>query len=859
MSGGRETTFARRGLPGAGPEGGKVAFILPTPNWEDAYAKRILSGANGSFFNWALAQAGLLRHQVWITSWVSTPMSNAEFFASRHAHEDELTGELAMLRAMGYTVFVPLGPAKDFFGLSGGLDKVRGSISEYNGAYVLPTYEPYQVHGTGRENRSGDKANMKYVWIADLAKAREISENGYTLPKENFEIFPDLNRVRRWFAEAKDRGQDLLAVDIETTGFNTDYAEEVVIGFARSPEDALVVPLLSRGGQPYWQNGQRKEIKDLLNSVFAEFSFVFQNALFDVPFLRGRGYDLSWSRVKHDTMLLHHALHPELPHSLGFIVSVYGATPYWKEEFLGKKGSILDMDDEDLRTYNARDCVVLHQVLRPMLEDLGELGLEKPYAENLALLAPISHMMESGVTVDMKYLGRWAKAKAKEVELLEGELRKLAGLPDAFNFRSTDDKRWFFYGIEPPKFAKLAELAEYEVEGSRKKKGTKKYEALLELKAVRDLVRPIYLPPGFEAPTTANDLASLDGQALLSLQVHTQNRIESRLRLKDPPTEEIALARKLLTFLGLYDQWNTGQKLLTFPKAYKPKADGKLHPRFLIHGTSTGRLSCAEPNLQQVPKKELAIRKGFVAGPGKVFVSADYENLEVHVLAYETGDAELIRMIQGGINIHDENTKVLFGIDEGHPQWKLARTGAKIFMFGGIAYGGGDRGIYEKVILAAPELGLTFHAFQQAKARWMEKHKGYQLWADDVVERALRTRKVKTFLGRTRILTGKDHEVRRQALNTPIQGGAGGILNTALISLHKEISETKDLGTRMVLTIHDQIILEAPNEELEIAAKLLQKHMEQPFDFYGTERRFVAEVEFGPSLGDLRAYIGNAD
>ena len=846
--------YTRRGIDGEGPDLPKVCIIVPTPQYEDARAPnggRVLSGEHGRFLNWALGKSGMFRHQVWVTSWVSEPGSAIEFDSKKAEFTDEAMREIDYLMDRGCKVFVPMGKAKELFGIQGNLDKLRGSVFEFQYAYVVPTYEPWQVYPKGKVNRSNDKANMKAVWIADLTKAHDVAQDGFRPPAEYFELAPTYEQVVDWLREARDEG-DMLAVDIETTGFNRDTAEVVMIGLARNAEEAMCVPFLRKGGKPYWQNGDARKVKQALSWALATTPLIFQNALFDVPFLNARGFEIPWDCVKHDTMLLHHALHPELPHDLGFIVSVYGNTPYWKEQVMGRLGSVLELDETESRTYNLRDCVVLHQVLPDMLRDMHELGLEAPYAENMSLLEPVATMMRNGIRIDQAYLQTWVRESSKKHAKLEKELRELAQVPEAFNFASADDRRLLFYGQEPPKFKRLAELDEYEVEGTRKRKDTKKYRELMALAELRT-VTPIYLPPGYVPPQTQNETDSVDRQALLSLQVHTQNRIESRLNLVRPDMEEVAAGRRLLQFIDAYRQWGELTKLLQFPKKYKPGMDGRIHPSFLIHGTSTGRLSCSNPNLQQIPKRNKDLRRGFVTDPGHVFVSADFQNLEVHILAYETGDRELIRMIQEGINIHDENAKILFQIDAEHPQWASARGAAKIFMFGGISYGGSDRSIHQKVILAAPQLNLTFRAFQEAKLRWMEKHSGYALWRDAIIQEAQENRCVRTFAGRTRYLTGDDSEIRRQALNTPIQGGAGNVFNKAFVDVSMEI-QSQNLPYRTVLAVHDQIILEVPDGRQAHAAQLLRTCMQQPFDFHGIERHFVADVEIGPNLGDLKEF-----
>lgn len=254
---------------------------------------------------------------------------------------------------------------------------------------------------------------------------------------------------------------------------------------------------------------------------------------------------------------------------------------------------------------------------------------------------------------------------------------------------------------------------------------------------------------------------------------------------------------------------------------------------------------------QNIPKKELGIRRAFVSKPGFSFLSLDYANLEVHVLAYESSDDVLINAIQRGDNIHDMNTQVLFNLSSEDEKWKLARRAAKIFMFGGISYGGSDEEIYQKVILEAPKLALTLGEFKAAKQRYMDAHPKYAQWADNVVERALRDRVSSTFLGRKRLLTGSESDIRKQALNTPIQGGAGGIINRAMVRIHERLRDTK---AYLVLQIHDQLIAEVPDKEIPAALAIMKEEMEREVDFYGIPRSFPTDTEVGKSWGTLEDY-----
>jgi uracil-DNA glycosylase len=543
-----------------------VVVLTDSPSLQDDLNERLFSDEKGRFLNWALGEAGVLRHQVWATAVVMEYCNNElEFEVKAEEGKKALDEELEDLKRRGFTTIIALGSQSALsLGIDISLKEARGSTFLYKDFVVVPTFHPAEVYSVkGGKKRDGSKGNFKYVWLADLKKAVDIAKYGWKPPKENFVLSPTIEDIKEWF---KEHDGKQLAVDIETTGFNRDYSEIVVIGFAADEANALSVPFLTQGGSFYFSNGKRREVKDFLGKVFSSRELIFQNALFDVPYLRAKGFKLPWANVKHDTMILHHTISPELPHKLGFIVSVYGTTSYWKEDFIKREGGILEMPDDVVRTYNLRDCVVLHQVLKPMLEDLRNDGLEYTYYhEAMPLVEPVAEMQEAGVLLDKKKLERWVKDSKKRLGELNNELRTLCSLPDAFSFNSNDDMRFLIYNQKPAKFAKLNELDDYrerkwwryncenpdckkrtfwadtadgaacpkchhasnvktgeEKVASKKKKATKKYEALRELEEIATQTEPLYRPPGF-TPRFTKDSGQLavNQQALLGLQLAT--------------------------------------------------------------------------------------------------------------------------------------------------------------------------------------------------------------------------------------------------------------------------------------------------------------------------------------------------
>ena len=852
----------RRRVWGQGAASWKIALIGEAPGADEDACGIPFSGKSGGMLSWGLGAAGMLRHQIWLTNTTACKPPNNDLggFEGATAKTNCAPGfdaELAFLKKQGVRVLVPLGnEALESLGIDDKITKARGSVYLRDGFIVVPTFHPSYIM---RSQHKKDSASVtyKYVWVADLKKAAGLAEKGsWSPPVENFNLEPSLDEALQWI-NTECLTDTPIAVDIETTGITPDKGTTVVIGLARSSTDAISIPILRKGGQPYWHNGDFVKIKTALERLFARGNLVFQNSLFDVLFLRGDGYRIDFDSIKHDTLVLHHAISPELPHSLDFIVSIYGDTPYWKGEAKERKGRILDADEIELRRYNLRDCVVLHQVLPEMLKELSELGGESCYYEEaIPLLAAVGEMIEVGITVDESEVARVKKGWQDELATRESRLRIVGNLPPSFNLESDDDVRWVLWGWEPAKFAKIESLAEYGPEPPSGKKprrpGTKIHAELLALQEIRDKTKPLYRLSGYGGKKTkSGETISVDKQGLLGLTIALQNRLTLVKEYKHAQfrTEEKAI-QHLLEWLDVFREYREYGKLISTYSSYPLRSDGRCHSQFLVHGTATGRLASRKPNLQNIPKKHLEARRPFVSRPGHTLLSADYSNLEVRVLAYETDDDVLIEMLNSGRNIHEENVFILFGIKKDHPLYDLGKRAAKIFQFGGISYGGSDREIYEKIMLEVPKFPLTQYQYRQAKARWMEIHPKYRSWEAQIRNGVGLSRKTTTFCGRVRTLHGSEKDIEKQALNTPIQGGAAHIINRSLIRLRLQV---RNLGLRskLVLQVHDQLIFECPDSELVQMQALVKQEMERPINYRGTLRSFPVEVEVGKSWGEL--------
>jgi len=821
-----------------------IVLIGEAPGREEDLEKKPFVGGAGKLLSQAVASAGIMWHSTYRMNVISCRPEDNDITTSDAEEairccKPGFYEELDNLARIGARVVVPLGnTALHAVGLDGNIGKSRGSVylDKKRKLVKVPTFHPsFILRGAFSEEPT---------WVADLRKARELSLKKYVPPKENFNLFPTVKDLKTFVDDVLDNDK-LVAVDIETTGLNPYYGRIIVIGLAISGEDALVVPFtkrVERNGEffsvPYWSNTEKTKVDKLLKKLLFKAKTMFQNAMFDIRFLEQNGYMVA--NCTEDTMLAHHAIHPELPHNLGYIVSIYGTTPYWKDVVLGSEEHMIRMADRVVRTYNARDCVVLHQIIGGLHEDLKDGETMKQYREwSIPLLRPLIDMTKRGLLVDMKRLEKYKRELTKNRNSFYVTLAEKYNLPEDFNFDSVDHVRMLIHGVRPKGEAKKqAEFQKYQ-ENSKLRKDTKKYEELTKALRTYNSIEPLY--------QTHCGASSTDAEAMVSIARAASNRLETigNLVRKGPAqAEEADKIKKLLRFIKLFADFSEVDKALTTYTKYPIAPDGRVHGEYVISGTGTGRLSARNPNMQNQTAES---KKVFVNNAGRCFVGADYSNLELRVLAYLTMEPYLIEAFEAGLNIHDVNCKALWGIDESHPNWKELRRAAKTYVFGR-NYGGTVEGIYRRLVAAQPELGLTLKRFTEMDRAYFAKMPNYTKWREKVIADALVTRTSVNAFGRKRLFLGTSDEISRECLNTPVQGTAGDIANAALIRIDLEFKKRPELAAYLVQTVHDSIVADCPLENKVEVAKIMKREMERPVKIEGIERVFPVDLEFGTYL-----------
>ncbi|MBE7041167.1 MAG: DNA polymerase I [Ruminococcaceae bacterium] len=276
---------------------------------------------------------------------------------------------------------------------------------------------------------------------------------------------------------------------------------------------------------------------------------------------------------------------------------------------------------------------------------------------------------------------------------------------------------------------------------------------------------------------------------------------------------------------------------------------GRIHSNFHQTVTVTGRISSSEPNLQNIPiRTELGreMRKMFVAAPGHVLLDADYSQIELRVLAHIAGDETMIEAFTSGQDIHASTASKIFGVAKEDVSIQM-RTAAKAVNFG-LIYGKGEFSL-------AQDLGISMREAKAHIEDYLGSFPKVRDYMKAVVEEAKKNGFCTTLMGRRRNLpelSSSNFQLRsfgeRAALNTPIQGTAADIIKLAMVRVYNRLKEEK-LAARLILQVHDELIVEAPLGEEEVAGNILREEMEQAF---ALSAPLVADMHSGQSWFDAK-------
>ena len=315
--------------------------------------------------------------------------------------------------------------------------------------------------------------------------------------------------------------------------------------------------------------------------------------------------------------------------------------------------------------------------------------------------------------------------------------------------------------------------------------------------------------------------------------------------------EKLAEDHEIIEHILLYRQLGKLQSTYIegLLKVIDPKSE-KVHTRYQQTLTATGRLSSIDPNLQNIPirlEEGRKIRQAFVPSEkGWVIFAADYSQIELRVLADIAGDEKLIQAFKEDLDIHTKTAMEVFHVDKDEVTSNMRRH-AKAVNFG-IVYGISDYGLSQS-------LGITRKEAGQFIERYLNSYPGVKDYMDDIIHSARQKGYVSTLLHRRRYIpeiTSRNFNIRgfaeRTAMNTPIQGSAADIIKKAMIDMDEALKD-QGLKTRLLLQVHDELIFEAPEDEVEILKKLIPDVMENALEL---KVPLKVDYSYGPTWFDAK-------
>ncbi|MBE0679548.1 MAG: DNA polymerase I [Bacteroidales bacterium] len=510
-----------------------------------------------------------------------------------------------------------------------------------------------------------------------------------------------------------------------------------------------------------------------------------QNLKFDMQVLSG--YGISVKGTLFDTMIAHYLLEPDMRHNMDLLAAKYlNYEPVHIEELIGERGprqrNMRDVDKDRVKEYAVEDADVTWQ-----LKEIFEPALRKEGLDRLA------------ADIEMPLISVLAAMEREGILIDESVLKNYA-----VTLRET------IIGLEK----EIYTLAGQEFNISSPKQ-------LGEILFVR---------------------LRLDDKARLTKtrQYRTDEEVLQRLTAKHPVIGKVLEYRGLKKLLSTYVE--------SLPELID-KRTGRIHTTYNQAVASTGRLSSTNPNLQNIPVRDAEgreIRKAFIPASGKIFLSADYSQIELRLMAHLSGDSTMIEDFLSGQDIHSATASKIFGVPVSDVTREM-RAKAKTANFG-IIYGISAFGLSERLNIGRKEAKELIDGY-------FSSYPGVKVYMDESIRRARESGYVTTMFGRRRYLPdiqSRNQVVRgnaeRNAINAPLQGSAADIIKIAMVRiaarLEREIPEAK-----MILQVHDELIFEVDITSVERLRTMVTEELKGAADL-----RVPLEVDTGTGNNWLEAH-----
>lgn len=588
------------------------------------------------------------------------------------------------------------------------------------------------------------------------------------------------------------QGATRLSFDVETTSTDALRAELVGLGIAWAPGQAAYVPIAHAEGQQLpWAT-----LQVALQPFFADTKLpkLAHNAKYDLTVCLRHG--LQVAGPIHDTMVLAWLIDPG-SRALGLKAQAASWLGWQMTEIssligTGRKQITVDQVPIDAVTaYCGADVDATLQIYDLLVPQVQEAGLWSLYETlELPLLPVLTDMEMAGVLLDTEFLAEMSARFNQRLTELQEEMYALVG--HSFNLRSTQQMSQVLF---------------------------------------QEMGFPTRGITKTRAGQYSTAVAELDKLAAARSELSPQ-----QARLLEIIFEQRQLEKLRSTYID------------ALPTQVNPTT-GRVHTSFNQTGSSTGRLSSSDPNLQNIPiRTDLGreIRRAFIARPGWLLMAADYSQVELRILAHVVQEQALIDAFHADQDIHAATAARLFGVPLAAVD-RQQRGLAKTINFATI-YGSSAFGISVRTDMDPKQAGQFLEQYFQTypKIREYIGETTVQLHRDGYVQTLLGRKRFFPELKEARLPFNQRAALERQAVNAPIQGTAADIMKLAMIRLHEQL-QARGLRSQMLLQVHDELVLEFPPEEQAELTKLVRETM---CNAYEMSVPLKVEIEIGPNWYD---------
>lgn len=510
---------------------------------------------------------------------------------------------------------------------------------------------------------------------------------------------------------------------------------------------------------------EAQKVIDEFREIFADENItkIGQNIKYDMLMLSNYGIEVKGPL--YDTMLAHYLIQPDLKHGLDYLCDIYlNYTKIPTEDLIGKKGktqpTMRSVTPDKLRDYACEDADLTLQLKLKIDPDLDKFKVRELFETLEMPLVPVLVGMENaGVRINSGELNNYSKVLLEQIIQLEQEIIALAG--EQFN-------------VSSPQQLGIILFEKLNIDPNAKKTKTKQYS--------------------------------------------TAEEVLVQLQHKHPIIEKVLDFRELRKLLSTYVE--------ALPLLVNRRT-GKIHTSYNQAIAATGRLSSVNPNLQNIPIRTLngrEIRKAFIPSDDEhTFLSADYSQIELRIMAALSGDEEMQKAFNEGKDIHSITAAKIYKVPETEVDGDMRRK-AKTANFG-IIYGISSFGLSQRLNISRSEAKLLIDGY-------FENFPKIKLFMDKQIELARNQGFVQTIMGRRRYLSDINSAnavvrgmAERNAINAPIQGSAADIIKIAMINIHRQF-ETLKLKSKMVLQVHDELNFDVLKTELDEVKAIVKAEME---------------------------------